>query len=199
MRVNDHSPLAELLQQHHLSHGCQESAQAVWQAYGTTAAVLITDMSRFSAITKEKGIVYYLTLIQRMQDIVEAVTTQFNGTLIKYVADDAFVLFADSASALNALREIRQRLKQDNQQFPQHHDIEIAAGIAFGELLNFHDREIFGDPVNEASKLGEDTAAAWEILLTEAAYHNLPADMRVHEKMCDHAFGKLTIRTYYMS
>ncbi len=52
MRVNDHSPLAELLQQHHLSHGCPESAQAVWQAYGTTAAVLITDMSRFSAITK---------------------------------------------------------------------------------------------------------------------------------------------------
>ncbi|UXD88419.1 adenylate/guanylate cyclase domain-containing protein [Thalassolituus hydrocarboniclasticus] len=198
MRVNDHSPLAELLQQHHLNHNCPDSAQAVWQTYGTTAAVLITDMSRFSAITKEKGIVYYLALIQRMQDIVEAVTQKFNGTLIKYVADDAFVLFADSASALNALREIRGLLHQDNQQFPHHHNIEIAAGIAFGELLNFHDREIFGDPVNEASKLGEDTAAAWEILLTESAYLNLPAEMREYDKVCDHTFGDLSIRTYYL-
>ena len=69
MRVNDHASLARLIAGYtrHPAQHRQTSEQAVWEAFGTTGAVLITDMSGFSAITRQHGIVYYLSLIMHMQ------------------------------------------------------------------------------------------------------------------------------------
>ena len=42
-------------------------------------------------------------------------------------------------------------------------------GIDHGELLLVGDSDFFGDPVNTASKLGEDLAVTGETLITERA------------------------------
>ena len=200
MRVEDHSTLHQLIEGYtrHSEDLQKDKEQQIWQAFGTTGAVLITDMSGFSAITKQHGIVYYLSLIMHMQQIVEDCIRHYDGILIKYVADDAFVLFPDSASALLAVRDIFTRLQALNDELTDCHDIKLAIGIAYGELLNFNNQEIFGDPVNEASKLGEDTASAWEILLTEKAYQNLPAELQQAKDQQDITIGKVTYPTYFL-
>jgi adenylate cyclase len=41
-------------------------------------------------------------------------------------------------------------------------------GIGYGRVLRIGDHDVFGAEVNAAAKLGEDTAQAWEILVTGA-------------------------------
>ena len=44
----------------------------------------------------------------------------------------------------------------------------LCVGIGYGRVLRIGDRDVFGQEVNAASKLGEDLATAGEILVTEA-------------------------------
>ena len=45
----------------------------------------------------------------------------------------------------------------------------FCVGIGFGQILRIGDHDVFGREVNAASKLGEDTAKANEILVTKSA------------------------------
>jgi adenylate cyclase len=49
----------------------------------------------------------------------------------------------------------------------------VCAGIGYGELLMAGREGLYGDEMNRASRLGEDTANPREILLTEEAFANL--------------------------
>lgn len=50
--------------------------------------------------------------------------------------------------------------------------ILLCVGLGFGKILKIGDTDVFGAEVNAASKLGEDTAKAWEILVTNAVKEN---------------------------
>ena len=52
--------------------------------------------------------------------------------------------------------------REDNEQ------VLLCVGLGYGRLLKIADEDVFGAEVNAASKLGEDTAQAGEILVTEA-------------------------------
>jgi len=43
----------------------------------------------------------------------------------------------------------------------------LCVGMGYGDMLLVGDEDVFGAEVNAASKLGEDTAKAGEILVTE--------------------------------
>jgi class 3 adenylate cyclase len=59
---------------------------------------------------------------------------------------------------------------------PDEFDIRVSVGIDYGDILLIGGPDYFGDPVNCASKLGEDTAEAGEILVTQRAFDRVPAD-----------------------
>jgi len=46
--------------------------------------------------------------------------------------------------------------------------ILLCVGLGYGKVLRIGDQDVFGSEVNAASKLGEDTAKAWEILVTDS-------------------------------
>jgi adenylate cyclase len=48
--------------------------------------------------------------------------------------------------------------------------ILLGIGLGFGRVLHIGDEDVFGAEVNAASKLGEDTAKAWDILVTSAVH-----------------------------
>ena len=72
----------------------------IWDMFGQKSAVLVTDMASFSQITQEQGIVYYLGMIKKMQDIIAISATRHQGVVIKFSADNAFVLFNEVDQAL---------------------------------------------------------------------------------------------------
>lgn len=146
-----------------------EVEQDVWNMFEQTKAVLVTDMSHFSKVTKQHGIIYYLAMIKRMQDVVAMAVTRHKGQLIKFLADNSFSVFDTVDDALKCIIEINHTMQLENKKTPGIWDVEICSGIDFGKILNINNTDLFGDAVNLASKLGEDTAEPWDVLLTARA------------------------------
>ncbi|WP_016956905.1 adenylate/guanylate cyclase domain-containing protein [Catenovulum agarivorans] len=151
----------------------KQAEQKLWDLYGTKGAVLIMDMSGFSLVTQKYGIVYYLSMIHRMQQITKPTIERHQGVVVKFVADNVFARFNSAAQAINAVVEINHLLDLENAKTPDVWDIQVAAGIDYGDYLLTDELDYFGDVVNKASKLGEDVARGGEILITENAYNSI--------------------------
>lgn len=135
------------------------------EIFTQTQAVLVLDMSGFSRITAEFGIIHTLAQIQQMQTIVAPVIAKHNGTLLKVEADNIYAIFSDVDSAVGASVEILENLNA--------RDLHASIGIGYGEVLLVANEDAFGNEMNLASKLGEDIAEADDILLTESAFANI--------------------------
>ena len=75
-------------------------------------------------------------------------------------------------------------------------DIHIACGIDYGKLLVIGKEDRFGDPVNRASKLGEDWAAAGEILITKDAMQMIPEDAGITARDIQVSISGVSIPAY---
>jgi len=168
----------------------------VWQNFGRKGAIFILDMADFSSRTKTHGIVYYLSLIKKMQQTVEPIIQNRSGYLVKFVADNVFAFFDTSENALQASIDVKVAIDAVNKKNPDDLDILISIGIDYGEFLYLEDdHDFFGDPVNIASKLGEDIAEKGEILMTENAYHKLP-EIPYRSEPTEYKISDLKIKTY---
>lgn len=147
----------------------------IWAEYGAEHAVYVLDMSGFSQMSRKYGIVHYLSMVRRMQLTTEPIVRSYGGTMIKYEADNCFAIFPDPLSAVNAAIAMQHAFAASNLLTSDELDIHIACGIDYGKLLILGQEDCFGDPVNLASKIGEDIAAAGEILITKEAMEKIPA------------------------
>jgi adenylate cyclase len=148
---------------------------ALWKEFGTEYAVFVLDMSGFSMLTRKYGIVHYLSMVKRMQLTTEPIVKSYSGEMLKYEADNCFAVFPDPLSAVNAAISMQHAFTAENILTADDFDIHIAVGIDYGKLLIIGHEDCFGDPVNRASKMGEDLAAAGEILVTKEAMDMIPA------------------------
>jgi class 3 adenylate cyclase len=154
----------------------------IWAAYGAEYAVLVLDMAGFSLMTRKYGIVHYLSMVRRMQLTTEPIVKSYAGTMIKYEADNCFAIFPDPLSAVNAAIAMQHAFTASNLLTSDDLDINVACGIDYGKLLILEKEDCFGDPVNLASKLGEDIASAGEILVTKEAMEMIPSQMGVRAR-----------------
>ena len=152
----------------------QKIEQSLWDEFGTEYAVFVLDMSGFSLLTRKYGIVHYLSMVRRMQLTTEPIVKSYGGSMIKYEADNCFAVFPDPLSAVNASVAMQHAFTASNLLTSDDLDIHISCGIDFGKLLVIASEDCFGDPVNRASKMGEDVAAAGEILITREAMELIP-------------------------
>ena len=150
--------------------------QNLWHDYGAEYAVFVLDMSGFSMLTRKYGIVHYLAMVRRMQLTTEPIVKSYGGFMIKYEADNCFAIFPDPLSAVNAAIAMQHAFTASNLLTPEDQDIHISCGIDFGKVLVIGHEDCFGDPVNRASKIGEDLAVAGEILMTKEAMDMIPAE-----------------------
>lgn len=154
----------------------------IWDDYGEDKAVLIIDMSGFSLLTQKHGVVHYLSMVQRMQITSEPVIENYGGSVIKFEADNCFAVFNDPLSAIRASISLNMAFDAANILTPEDLDIRISCGIDYGKILVINNNDFFGNAVNVASKLGEDTASAGEILVTKEAMHLVPDEASINHK-----------------
>lgn len=150
--------------------------ESLWSKYGAEFAVFVLDMSGFSMLTRKYGIVHYLSMVRRMQLTTEPIVKSYGGQMLKYEADNCFAVFPEPLAAVNAAIAMQHAFKAENLLTSEDLDIHIACGIDYGKLLIIGHEDCFGDPVNRASKMGEDVAAAGEILITKEAMEMIPAE-----------------------
>jgi adenylate cyclase len=148
----------------------------LWADYGAEYAVFVLDMSGFSMLTRKHGIVHYLSMVRRMQLTTEPIVRSYGGIMIKYEADNCFAVFPDPLSAVNAAIAMQHAFTSENLLTSDDLDIHISCGIDYGKILIIGHEDCFGEPVNRASKIGEDLAAAGEIFVTKEAMEMIPPE-----------------------
>lgn len=146
----------------------------LWNEFGVEQAVLILDMAGFSHGVQTHGIVHSLSMTYRMHLAVEAPVDRYNGSIVKFEADNMFARFPSSEDAIDAAITMNHVLSGLNLLTPKKLDVHASIGIDFGKFLLVDETELFGDPVNLASKLGEDSANAGEIFVTDKAMKLVP-------------------------
>ena len=148
-----------------------EIRKAIWDRFGTTGTTFISDMANFSSTSRTLGICHFLKLIHRARETVAPIVRDNNGILLKYDADNCYAFFEDTGDGVQASYDINSALFDDNQKRDIDEHIYVSVGIDHGELLLVGEADFYGDPVNTASKLGEDLAIKGETLVTERALH----------------------------
>jgi len=147
----------------------KELRQAIWEKFGTEGAVFISDMASFSSTSRKLGVCHFLKLIQRARHIIRPVIEANNGVLIKFDADNCYAYFEATNDAIKASFEVSAALFASNDTYGLEEQIYLSVGIDYGRVLLVGDVDFYGDPVNTASKLGEDLASRDETLVTERA------------------------------
>ncbi len=148
---------------------------AIHQAFVRDVAILVVDMCGFSRITQSHGIVHFLAMIHQMEQAARPAIEGNGGEVVKQEADNLFAIFSTAEQALEAALDTLRALNAMNVVLPPERALHISAGIGYGPSLVIAQEDLFGEEMNCACKLGEDVAAAGEILLTAAACGALPA------------------------
>jgi adenylate cyclase len=143
--------------------------QRIWDLFGETWAVMFTDLSGFSRQVETFGILHFLQIILEHKQLLEPVIEKHDGVLIKVEADSMLLLFRRPAAAIRCGVEMQAVLEKLNEKRPAETRVLLCVGIGYGQILRIGDDDVYGREVNAASKLGEDTAKAKEILVTKKA------------------------------
>lgn len=148
----------------------------IWDLLGETWAVMFTDLSGFSRRVADFGIIHFLqTIYESMRLFIPCIETH-DGILLKAEADSLLVIFRRPEMALACATAMQQEAKVYNRDVLPEEQVLLCVGLGYGQMLRIGDEDVFGAEVNAASKLGEDTAKSWQILVTENFRDNLPAD-----------------------
>jgi adenylate cyclase len=166
-RANLERLLNEMIEE---PHRRPDITREIEEVFEQTKAIMILDMSGFSRTTQREGIVSFLFMIHQMRLVVCPCVQEEGGLLLKAEADNLFCLFDKVADAVHASLRITRHLRTANRLLPEDHRLYVSIGIGYGRILNIENRDLFGDEVNLACKLGEDVGQMGEILLTSAAH-----------------------------
>ena len=140
----------------------------IWHLFGEEWAVMYSDLSGFSRKVAEFGIIHFLQIISESIRIFVPCIDGHDGILLKTEGDSMMVLFRSPVRAIECAVKMQDTAKAYNEDRSDAEKILLCVGIGFGKVLRIGDHDVFGAEVNAASKLGEDTAKAWEILVTES-------------------------------
>ena len=154
----------------------------LWDKYGAEITVAVVDMSGFTRLAEAHGIVHYLSMVRRMQLTSKPIIESYGGRVVKFEADNAFASFSGPAEAVSACIALNHAMNAANLVTPDELDIFISCGIDHGKCLIPGPGDYFGNPVNRASKLGEDLAEPGDILVTEEAMKMAPKEMNIKTK-----------------
>lgn len=140
----------------------------IWDLFGETWAIMFTDLSGFSRNVAKFGIIHFLQTIYESERLLIPLIEDHDGILLKSEGDSLLVIFRNAEKALQASVAMQRQLLKYNHDKTEEEQVLLCVGLGYGKVLRIGDVDVFGHEVNTASKLGEDTAKAYEILVTPA-------------------------------
>jgi class 3 adenylate cyclase len=160
----------EKLIQERLRPGSDKQAvdRRIWDLFGEQWCVMFTDLSGFSRNVAEFGIIHFLQTIYEAERILVPIIEGHDGILLKVEGDSFLVIFRNVHKGLQAAVAMQRALARYNADRSDAEKVLLCVGLGYGSVLRIGDLDVFGEEVNSASKLGEDAAKAWDILVTDA-------------------------------
>lgn len=142
--------------------------ERIWDLFGEDWSVMFTDLSGFSRGVAKFGIIHFLQTIFESERILTPIIEDHDGILLKVEGDSFLIIFRNVKKAIQCAVAMQRELKDYNKNKSDEEKVLLCVGLGYGRMLRIGDSDVFGAEVNAASKLGEDTANAWEILVTKA-------------------------------
>jgi adenylate cyclase len=140
----------------------------IWERYGHECAIVFTDLSGFSRQVAAFGIIHFLQIILQQNRLLLPAAEAHRGRLIKIEADSLLITYPTARDAVMSVIDMQHACAAFNVGRPAEESVLLCVGVGFGRVLRIGTTDVFGQEVNAASKLGEDTAKAGEILVTSA-------------------------------
>jgi len=147
----------------------------IWDLFGEEWAIVFTDLAGFSRNVEAFGIIHFLQTIFESERILVPVIDAHDGILLKIEGDSMLVIFRNPLKALKAVAGMQAACSDYNAGRAKAEQVLLCAGVGFGQVLRIGDTDVFGKEVNSASKLGEDTAKAGEVLVTQGVVDAVPS------------------------
>lgn len=148
----------------------------IWELFGEDWAVMFTDLAGFSRRAERFGIIHFLQIIHETRKLLAPPIARWNGFLVAAEADSLLVLFRSADSALRCAIEMQHACQVASARRVEEEQLLLCIGVGYGRVLRVGALDVWGAEVNAASKLGEDTADAHEILVTASARAAVTAD-----------------------
>ncbi len=142
--------------------------ERIWDLFGEDWCVMFTDLSGFSRGVAKFGIIHFLQTIFESERILTPIIEEHDGILLKVEGDSFLIIFRNVKKSIQCAIAMQRELKEYNKIKSDEEKVLLCVGLGYGRMLRIGDSDVFGAEVNAASKLGEDTANAWEILITKA-------------------------------
>jgi len=159
-----------------------EIDKQIWDLFGERLSIMFTDLSGFSRNTAKFGIIHFLQTIYESERILTPIIEKYNGILLKTEGDSMLIIFKNPNNALRCAISMQTDVRTYNQHREKEEQVLLCIGLGYGDVLKIGDSDIFGYEVNLASKLGEDTAKAYEILASENFVKNIDTkDINIEE------------------
>ena len=154
-----------------LEPGADKAAidRRIWDLFGEDWCVMVTDLSGFSRGVAKFGVIHFLQTIYESERLFTPILERCDGIMLKTEGDSFLIIFRSAQKALHAAISMQRAAREYNYTKSDEEQLLFGAGIAFGRVLRIGDADVFGTQVNAAYLLGEDTACAYEILMTKAA------------------------------
>jgi len=147
----------------------------IWDLFGEEWAIVFTDLSGFSRRVAEFGIIHFLQTIMESEQLLVPLIEDHGGILLKIEGDSMLIIFRNVERAMRCVVEMQHATVAHNVDRIDEEKVLLCVGVGFGRVLRIGDSDVYGAEVNAASKLGEDTAGAGEILATAAVREALEA------------------------
>jgi len=147
----------------------------IWDLFGEEWAIVFTDLAGFSRNVEAFGIIHFLQTIFESERILVPVIDEHDGILLKIEGDSMLIIFRNPLKALKAVAGMQAACANYNAGRAKTEQVLLCAGVGFGRVLRIGDADVFGKEVNSASKLGEDTAKAGEVLVTQGVVDAVPS------------------------
>ncbi|MDX8396010.1 MAG: hypothetical protein R8K22_06325 [Mariprofundaceae bacterium] len=177
------TPLLADVMNSYLDQGIDPASKEkeLWKEFGETHAILVIDSSGFTRTTNKFGAVYFLSKLTQKRNITLPIIKEHRCSKHITEADNLLALFPTTQLAFDAALAIEAEIRKSKLMLDKDDPFRISVGIGFGELLVTGGHgEFFGPEINIASKLGEDTAKAGELMVTERAFERLSDDVQKH-------------------
>src|SRR5687767_3725918 len=120
----------------------------VWERHGVTCAMLALDSSGMTRISRDLGIVHFLSQYMRMRDLAGLVLEQQRCLAWRSFADNLFAEFKDPQSAFAAARGIHAALRDSQLRLTPTEPYRVCIGIGYARVLSNGTLGVMGDEMN---------------------------------------------------
>ncbi|MBC7819634.1 MAG: adenylate/guanylate cyclase domain-containing protein [Planctomycetaceae bacterium] len=149
-----------------------EVERRIWESFGVDGAIVFTDLAGFTRRTEELGLIHFLEVVYHSQRLLRPIIDEHKGTVIEVVGDSMLLWFDDVDDSINCSVAMQRACAAYNKDKKPADQVLLCLGVGYGRTLKIDNARLAGPQVNVASKLGEDTAEGYEILVSNSVKEN---------------------------